>query len=347
MEGQEQEQDRGGIFSGSSLEAQALQQTVEALRAQLATQSNAIEQIIQAISPAIPSGIGTHQETKDNPQENLGNLQAQKKAILPRLQEFDGKRSEWAQWHQQAKMKLEIDSESIGDARHQFAYIFATLRGSAAQATLAYVKTAPEQDKTGVKLLEYMDNFYGDPVQQQRATISLTTMRQKEKESFSSFLPRFESTLANAGGMAWPDPVKIALLNKAITEELRLQRIGHFQSTSYKIFVSELLNTSMQIATEKILSSSNSNLQLRSKASPDAMDWKPTPRVNKLNITPDTYKYRRANNLCLRCGKAGHWMKNCTAKEARVSRVTSQKAAGKYHEKEEAEAEEEDYSEKE
>lgn len=340
MEGEDQEQ-------RVPQEPQALQEAMAALQHQLAIQNDAITRILTILPNTTRSeNVVEGQETKNSQKDRIHR----KKAVLPKLQEFDGKRSEWAQWFQQARMKLEIDAESIGDSRNQFAYIFSSLRGSAAQATLAYVKTAPEEDKTGQKLLQYMDNFYGDPVQQQRATVSLSTIKQKEKEPFFSFLPRFETTLANAGGMTWPDAVKIAFLHKAINQELRNQRIGQSQSTSYQQFVSDLLNTSMQITTAKMLSSSEDKLRFRDKEKSfkdlNAMDWEPT-RVNKLKISSKAYEYRKANNLCLRCGKAGHRMKDCwlDTEVERVTQLGSKRAKGTTEENEEVE--EEDYSEKE
>lgn len=269
------------------------------------------------------------------------------KGILPKLSEFDGKRSEWSQWCEQAKMKLKIDGKTIGDPENQFAYIYACLRGSAAQATLAFIQTSPLEQRTGFSLLEYMDNIYGDPVKQQRAIASLSTIRQKDREPFYLFLPKFESTLATAGGMSWPDTVKKAMLNKAINNEMRSYCIGRDYSTSFRDFVTQLLTIGADIATSKTLASNTSygngnHSRNRSTRVLNDMDWEPTrvntqgPQKHAKWVSEETLKYRRQNQLCLRCGNTGHRIGDCQFLPARrINKVS--------FDKEKAEAEEEDY----
>ena len=95
----------------SQPQAQALQDKIAALRKQLAIQNNAIQQLLTQRStptPATPTflqGVSLKMQIS----------QDRKKPILPKLQEFDGKRSEWNQWYQQAKMKLEVNGVVIRD----------------------------------------------------------------------------------------------------------------------------------------------------------------------------------------------------------------------------------------
>lgn len=123
------EEEQGENVSQSQDRAQALQGEVAALKEQMATQNTMIQQLLtqlvsRASTPSCQEGSSSIQETTVS--------QERKKSILPKLQEFDGKRSEWAQWYQQAKLKLEVDGVAIGDKYQQFAYIYTSLRGSAA-----------------------------------------------------------------------------------------------------------------------------------------------------------------------------------------------------------------------
>ena len=52
------------------------------------------------------------------------------------------------------------------------------------------------------QILEYLNTIFGDRHKAQRAVETLRTMKQREREAFSAFLPRFEKALADAGGIA-------------------------------------------------------------------------------------------------------------------------------------------------
>src|SRR4029434_1307881 len=50
----------------------------------------------------------------------------------------------------------------------------------------------------------------------QKALDNLDRMTQGEKESFASFLTRFEKELADSGAFAWSDPAKINFLTRSL-----------------------------------------------------------------------------------------------------------------------------------
>lgn len=54
----------------------------------------------------------------------------------------------------------------------------------------------------------------------------------------------------------------------------------------------------------------------------DPMDLDATNKRGFLRITREEYARRRENRLCLRCGKAGHMMRNCRIPQARIREVT-------------------------
>ena len=91
----------------SQPQAQALQDKIAALRKQLAIQNNAIQQLLtQRSTPTSATPTPATPTFLQGVSLKMQISQDRKKPILPKLQKFDKKHSEWAQWYQQAKMKL-------------------------------------------------------------------------------------------------------------------------------------------------------------------------------------------------------------------------------------------------
>ena len=55
---------------------------------------------------------------------------------------------------------------------------------------------------------------------------TLLNMKQGERESFSTFLSKFETILVNAGASSLPGMQKISLLKNAINKDLRYQLVS-------------------------------------------------------------------------------------------------------------------------
>ena len=73
-------------------------------------------------------------------------------------------------------------------------------------------------------------------------------MRQKEKESFSSFYPRFEKELADAGVANSSDAVKIGYLKAAINDLLKQSMVSPTAVfTKFAEYVSGLYTVSAQL----------------------------------------------------------------------------------------------------
>jgi hypothetical protein len=290
---------------------QSHEQELQALRLEVKDQLSLVQQQRQ---PNTTTATSTSQDLLTS------TLKVKQK--LPKLAEYNGKRDEWNAWHQQAKLKLATDGGAIGSELDQFAYIYACLRGSAAQATLTYVETQPEGEKTGEKLLKYMNTFYGDPTKQQRAVTSLFNIKQGQKEPFYAFLPKFETVLANGGGMSWPNEAKIAALQNALNHDFRMLLVTLPAFKSYQEMTQRLLEIGGRLAS----SQSNyrghrphfDNVPTSSK---DVMEWEPTSRTNQLHnnnnqrrakwVTKDVIENRKKIRACLRCGHKGHMIYDC------------------------------------
>ena len=112
--------------------------------------------------------------------------------------------------------KLRVDKLAIGNPINHFAYIESRLEDNAAKMVLAFVEEARLNKKEDPDaFMTYMDNIYGDSNAEERANNKLNTMFQG-KEAFATFLPKFERTLAEAGGSQWSDHVKINTLKQIL-----------------------------------------------------------------------------------------------------------------------------------
>jgi hypothetical protein len=98
------------------------------------------------------------------------------------------------------EQKLDRDGLAIGDKKDQFAYIGVCLDDTPAKMVLAYVE---RQRKNSTEdpgyFMSYLNSIYGDTNTKERAVNRLNIMSQG-KEAFAIFLPKFETTLAEAGG---------------------------------------------------------------------------------------------------------------------------------------------------
>jgi hypothetical protein len=141
---------------------------------------------------------------------------------------------------------MDIDGEAIGSARNQFIYVASRLKRNGLQMALTFITVNRDAtNASATRLLDHLDSIFGDRYKAQRAMETLRTMKQGPKKLFSAFLPRFEKTLADAGGTAWPDEVKRLYLDGALTFELRRLTITMPPvAVSYGAYVNEPLHVS-------------------------------------------------------------------------------------------------------
>src|SRR5271163_741324 len=252
---------------------------------------------------------------------------ARPKAILPNPPKFDGTRSEYEGWRSLIRDKVDIDGEAIGSARNQFIYVASRLEGKGLQLALTFITVNRDaSNASATRLLEYLDNIFGDRHKAQRAVETLRTMKQGPRELFSAFLPRFEKALADAGGMTWPDEVKRSHLDGALTFELRRLIITMSPVAAYGAYVDEILRVS-DLYRSAMRHAPKEQLMAHRGAS-DAMDWEPTRAAAAAPLQGDQKRRakwvsqeernkRRQEGRCVRCGASGHWGPECEFLPAR------------------------------
>ena len=145
--------------------------------------------------------------------------------------------------------KLDRDQLVIGDQKDHFTYINACLDDTPAKMVLAYVE---RQRKNSTEdpghFMTYLNSIYGDTNTKEHAVNKLNTMSQG-KEPFTTFLPKFETTLADAGGGEWTDEVKINHLKRTLSQEMRKSFIYMpAQPTGYSAFIDSMQTLASRLA---------------------------------------------------------------------------------------------------
>ena len=258
------------------------------------------------------------------------------KEKMPKLVEFDGTREDWENWKLVTESKIRIDGAAIGSEMDQLDYVHSRLRKGAANMVRAFIKQKREAgDGSAGDLIAYMEGIYGDPDKVDRALSQLHRLRQRVDEPFSAFLPRFETLLSEAGGSGFPSAVQIAYLRESINEEMSRALIGLVLPKEYGEYAARLQDVGSQLArhakyVQKKVSGGNGSINAQVQGEP--MDWEPVKsskgkqwpnncgckgndhtcgRKRAKWVTQEVMTYRRNNQLCLRCGNAGHMVKDC------------------------------------
>ena len=297
-----------------------LQQQLAALQASSATTSTA---------PTAPAAT---------PGEQTATATRRPKEKLPTLRTYSGRRSEWDEWHLAALNKIRADGEAIGTPFDQFLYLHLRLEGDSAKTTRAYVEErSVNASGQGQEFLAYLATIYSDPNKKARALQTLHTIQQRDNESFASFIPRFETVLANAGGHAFQPEQCITYLRQALNLKMRTHLVGAGQAvgTTYQEFVNHLQGIGSDLSTLSLLGSSSraprQPIGTAAMVQSDTMEWTPTPAllVNNSGTKAHASKrqatwvdarvlaYRREKGLCIRCGNQGHLQAECKFLPAR------------------------------
>jgi hypothetical protein len=277
-----------------------------------ASQNEAIQRLQSQLSegrrdPTRPASPVPGPLEPRNPPENLLGPRPEPyrpKKALPDIPRFSGKRKDFKAWALEARAKIGIDGDSIGNPYAQFYYIYSRMESSAQLFVLAHVQ---EMDRQGLStpqnLLQYLESIYIDPNEVARARDRLREEKQKGNESFTFYLPKFERLLAEAELTDAPEGVKISYLEGNISIDLRRALIGREKPQSYVAYVRTLLGLASDLEGLAYYEKRHSTLlrapagQFQPRSLPPAppgpsgptegsMDWEPSPRASRGRLTP-------------------------------------------------------------
>lgn len=318
--------------------------------------TRALEERITALgaTPAITtSPLVTPEEgppTQDRPPK--------KKATLPDPPRFEGARRKFPAWYLEMENKLLTDGEAIGSSRDQFSYIFSRLEDNPrAMSTTFAAMGGHDGNHDPNAFMQYLVSCYGDPNLKQRALGRLGDLTQGAKESFASFLPKFEKELADSGGAHWSSDVQINFLRGSLNSDLEELLLAQTSlPKDYRGFVEVVQQLGTNLDNKRfrgrkkgttpnvrnLSSEQTGSGRNKAQTNPDTMDWEPTKiskAIQRQNkdlvgkrakwVTREEREKRREEGRCLRCGRTSCKILDCPLLPARPP--SSSANAGRSH----------------
>ena len=172
---------------------------------------------------------------------------------------------------------------------------------------VSFYKNQPGCD--AATFVRHLDSVYIDPNVAACALNWLQAMKQG-RESFTTFLPKFEKELGESQLTMVPDMVKIGYLRGALNIEMQRAMIGPVTYTDYGGFVQTLLAVGSQLDYLQYQKGRMASITTPSRVWPDGdeMDWTRTVQKVKLRkrLTADEQHKCRQEGRCFNCLKRGH-----------------------------------------
>lgn len=271
-------------------------------------------------------------------------LPSHKKMILPDPPKFEGVRRKYRTWELEMRGKLRTDGHLMGGPLEHWSYIYSRLGDGPQAMCAAFYQTPHNHADPPTAFFQYLGASYGDQNIARKALDKVGSMTQGDKESFASFLPKFEKELADAGGADWPDVVKIGHLKRTLNEsmqaqlrsqlsmpEVYFQYVGALQTLGANLDDAHLRGRKRNTWRSKSPAPAQKTpKQASSTQDSDAMDWEPTKiskamlRQNKelegkraVWVDQKEIERRAKERLCFRCGRRECRVDRCPLKPAR------------------------------
>lgn len=257
---------------------------------------------------------------------------------LPNPPKFSGKRREYPAWSQQMRDKLVFDAHFYNSSNELWYLVNDCLDVAPKQIVSTFYATAgPESNWNPMAFMDYLDRQYKDHDAAKKAAASLRTLRQREGESFVSFLPKFERLVAEASGSNWDDRVKISFLEGAINSQL----VRTLVTVALPVDYIGWLRIVQEIAwkLERLEKQPTRDKHQRRNRDPPANQKDPDGDVKMGGVNRTTDRHKKGNTVthrrgssaarsddddekareetrrCFRCNKTGHIRANCPRKK--------------------------------
>lgn len=254
---------------------------------------------------------------------------------LPDPPKFSGKRVDYPAWAQSMRDKLELDSRFFDTPREAWYYIYVRLESEPSKlVTNFYQHAGPACDYDPSRFMEYLDQNFLDRNLRANAAHQLRSLKQGERQPFTSFVQKFERLLTEAGGATWDDYVKVTWVEGALNSQLRSALVSVVLPATYREWLAAVQDVAWKLETlrkdERALAPRG-----RSKVDAPARDPEGDVTMGGVNRMRDKKNGSRRRDgsggasketrACYSCGETGHLRHQCrkSAKKAtlRASRV--------------------------
>ena len=177
--------------------------------------------------------------------------------------------------------------------------------------------------------VRHLDSVY---IELNAAAHALNRLQAKKqgRESFATFLPKFEKELGESQLTMVPDMVKIGYLRGALNTEMQCAMIGPVTYTNYGVFVQALLAVGSQFGCLQYQKVRTALITTPSRVWPDGdeMDW--TPMVQKVKLrkrlTIDEQQKCQQEGRCFNCLKRGHRANDCLGTKGEIPDKTKKES---------------------
>ena len=222
-------------------------------------------------------------------------------------------------WKVEADNKLRIDEVVIGTPQDQAAYLFSRMEPKAQLMVVSFYQNQPSCDEA--TFVRYLDSVYIDPNATAHTLNRLQAIKQG-RESFATFLSKFEKELGESQLTMVPDMVKIEYLRGALNTEMQRAMIGPVTYTNYGGFVQALLAVGSQLDCLQYQKGRTAPITTLSRVWPDGdeINWIPTVQKVKLRkrLTADEQQKCRQEGRCFNFLKRGHRANNCLGTKGEI-----------------------------
>lgn len=259
------------------------------------------------------------------------------KLKLPDVGKFGGNRRLYRTFRSQMVDKLRTFGEH--EPLMGVAYMFNRLEGQAAQVGLSWKNRHPEGSTA--EFWEFLDEQYQDPQFEERSRQRLQTiMMKKYGQSLEAFNAEFIQLAFDAAEERNKQNLKTRYLS-AIRPDLQDKMVSVDIPEEWDLQTLMARVLKVDVNMRRVKSHVNPTLSFgrqNRKNNHDEMEWEATVKTHASRMEPDTrrraewrpqevIKKWRANNLCIRCGKDGHYANRCRLGPARRPDNVQVKAA--------------------
>jgi hypothetical protein len=257
---------------------------------------------------------------------------------LPDPPRFDGKPYHLRTWLPSIQAKLRSDQLSGADA---FDYVWDRLE-QPQQASVLHLRHSAEEARLWDPevIFSFFQRLCHNPREHQEAMQRFTSIRQREEESLTAFLARFERLMYEAEATTWPDASCVATLHKGLRPSLRQTlETSHDSlfSLPYDEYIELVQSSDRRTRRAQPAQNPTSSRPVQTPYA-DPMDTdpvrvsavrpairaiKPASSFSSSDASARRRSFRLQHDLCLYCGADDHWIEDCYKHSPASSPATS------------------------